>query len=211
MGEVSTIAIVGATGVIGSEIAKEATHRGLKVIGISRSGTAKEPLPGVEYRQGNLLDTPSILSAAQDADAIVIATAATARGGTAEQAAEVVAAHKALIEARPSQRIFVVGGAGGLVMPDGKRMIESMPADYLEPRIFAQVLDLYLASDESLNWTMQVPAIKIEKGAATPKYSLGGDNPVGDHVFTGTFAIAALDELEHPAHLRQRYNVADAA
>ena len=79
-----------------------------------------------------------------------------------------------------------------------------------EAQSFAEILDIYKASSENLDWVMLAPAPEIGPGEAAASYNLGLDNPAGGSVTTGTFAVSALDELEKPAHRRQRFTVADA-
>ena len=202
------IAIIGATGMIGSAITAEAVRRGHNVIGVSRSGAPKNPIESVEYRAGDFSDTDFVLDLADEVDTLVISTASGRKSGDWDP---VLSAHEAFIKRNPHHRVFVVGGAGGLVDEAGVRFIDNgaIPADYAEPRVFAKVLDMYLASNPSVDWVMQVPAMKIEPGEGTEEYRLGGDRAAGMHVYTGTFARAALDEIENPSHSRERYNVAD--
>lgn len=206
----STITVLGATGLIGSDLTREAAARGHRVIGVNRSGTTDSPVEGVEYRAGNLTDTAGVLALAEGSDVLVISVSGGRETG---DYAPVIEAHRQLIEARPKARIFVVGGAGGLETEDGTRLVEAglIPEEYAEePRSFAKVLDLYLASPEELDWVMLAPSPEIAPGEKATSYRLADDRPAGEKVTTGTFAAAALDEIEQPAHRRARFTVADA-
>lgn len=205
----ATIGIIGVTGMVGSDLAREAVRRGHTVIGVSRHGAPETPLAGVEYRVGDFADTDAVMDLANSVDVLIITTAS---GRATGDWAPVLSAHEALIKRQPTTRLFVVGGAGGLRDDEGVRLIDNgfIPEDYAEPRVFARVLDMYLHSNPELNWVMQVPAITIEPGQASEQYVLGGDHAAGTLVTTGTFARAAIDEIEQPAHSRERYNVANA-
>ena len=70
-------------------------------------------------------------------------------------------------------------------------------------------MEIYREAPESLDWVMLAPAPQIAPGPAAARYQLGDDHPAGSFVSAGTFAKAALDELEHPAHHRVRFTVAE--
>ncbi len=206
----STITVIGATGMIGSAIAAEAASRGHRVIGVSRSGEPAEPVEGVEYRTGDLSNLDDVLALAGGADVLVVSTASGRETGDWEP---VLTAHRNLIAARPATRVFIVGGAGGLLTEDGTRLVDAglIPEEYAEePRTFARVLDDYLAAPEDLDWVMLAPSPVIEPGEKAASYLLADDAPAGERVTTGTFAAAALDEIEQPSHNRARFTVADA-
>ncbi|AGF72851.1 NAD(P)-dependent oxidoreductase [Corynebacterium halotolerans] len=209
----ATITVIGATGMIGSAIAAEAAARGHHVIGVSRSGAPSEAagaIEGVKYRTGDFSDTDAVVELAGESDVLVVSTAS---GRTTGDWEPVRTAHRGLIAARPGVRLFIVGGAGGLHTGDGTRLIDAgvIPEEYAEePRTFAQVLDDYLAAPEDLDWVMLAPSPVIEPGEKADSYRLSDDTPAGERVTTGTFAAAALDEIETPAHHRARFTVADA-
>lgn len=206
----SRISIIGATGMIGTEIAREAADRGHDVIGTNRSGTATNPIEGVNYRALDLSDTNAVMELAVVSDVLVISVSGGRETGDYRP---VIQAHADLIAAAPTSRVFVIGGAGGLETPDGTLLINAgvIPEEYAEePKSFVEVLNLYRASGEKLDWVMLAPSPEITPGEKTQTYKLSDDIPAGDSVTTGTFAVAALDEIENPAHVRTRFTVADA-
>lgn len=65
-----------------------------------------------------------------------------------------------------------------------------------------------------MNWVAVSPSQAFTPGEATG-FVLGRDEllvaPDGSsHVSTGTMAVAILNEIEHPAHVRERFTVRDA-
>ena len=194
------ISVVGAAGMVGSQITAEALSRGHQVDAYTRSGrttdlTATQPLA--------LTDTDAVAQVVNASDATVITV-----GGRDDYEA-VVAAHERLIAARPTGRVLVVGGAGALPVGD-QRLLDSpdFPAAYLpEATAFARVYDDYAAS-EGLNWTMIAPSPEIAPGVRTGHYVDGGNGLAGGFVSTQDFAVAALDELENPAYAGERFSVA---
>lgn len=205
----SRISIIGTTGMIGSAITKEAISRGHEVVGTNRSGQADNPVEGVDYRALALTDTEAVKALANESDVFVISVSGGRETG---DFGPIIQAHKDLINAAPSTRVFVVGGAGGLQTEDGTLLVDAgvIPEEYAEePRSFVKVLDAYRAAPEGLDWVMLAPAPEIVPGEKAASYVLQDDLIPGPKVTTGTFAVAALDEIEKPAHKRARFTVAD--
>ncbi len=205
----STITVYGATGMIGSAIAAEAVRRGHTVVGVARH-TPGDPVNGVTYAVGELADTAQVVERAEAGDVLVLSIPPDRTGGSHEP---LLQAHRDLIAASPRVRVFVVGGAGSLLAEDGRPLVEQpgFPDIYrAESTTFTTVLELYRAAADGLDWVMESPAPEIEPGEAAAKHVVGGDTPVGDFVTSGTFAVAALDEIERPSVRRGRFTVADA-
>lgn len=212
----SAITIYGATGMIGHDIAQQAADRGHQVIGVSRSTEPSNTVDGVTYVIGEVADAADVVAKAQDADIVVICVPGPRDGSSVQP---IIDAHAALVPAlaespvAANTRFFIVGGAGATLTEDGTMLLDTpgFPEAYKpEAQSFAEILDLYKASPENLDWVMLAPAPEIGPGPAAASYDLGGDHPAGAAVTAGTFAVATLDELETPAHRRQRFTVADA-
>lgn len=198
------IAVVGATGMIGSRVVAEAAGRGHDVVALSRKGQAVEG--AAESRALDLNDTAALATTIADADATVIAVSGARSGGTDD---EVFAAHRDLIAAAPEGRVLVVGGAGSLEV-DGVRLKDTPGfPDFIlaEATTFSNVLDQYRAS-EGLDWTVLCPAPMIAPGERTGAYRVGGDSVIGDSISAENFAVALVDELETSAHRGARFTVA---
>ena len=202
------IALFGATGTIGSRIAREAVSRGHDVTALSRRG-GQSGVDGVESASGDLGDAGSVAEAARSHDVIVSATGPSRTGESHEPW---LAATQNLIDHAGSARVVFVGGAGSLRLPDGTRLLDSegFPAEYLaEARSGAAALDLFLAAPPEVDWTFFSPAPVILPGERTGVFTLGLDSPVGDQISAEDYAVALVDELERPAHRRQRFTAAN--
>jgi uncharacterized protein len=123
------IGVFGGTGYAGGHLVAEAAHRGHQVTSWSRS-PADQPVDGVRYEQGSLLDPATRAAALEAADVVVVAVAprgdmaGAVRGGIATLAAEAE---------RAGVRIGVIGGAGSLhVAEGGPRLFDTaeFPAEY---------------------------------------------------------------------------------
>lgn len=198
------IALYGASGMVGSEIAAEALRRGHDITAVTRSGSAVD---GATVRAAELADLDTFHEVAAAHDAVVLSVSPDRTGGPHEP---LLAAHRAIAASSVPARVFVVGGAGALEV-DGVQLkdLPGFPDAYLaEATTFAQVLESYRGA-AGLDWTMLAPAPVIAPGQRTGDFKLGLDSPVGDSISTQDFAVAVLDELEEPKHRNRRFTVAN--
>jgi NAD(P)-dependent dehydrogenase (short-subunit alcohol dehydrogenase family) len=111
------------------------------------------------------------------------------------------------------QRYLVVGGAGSLETAPGRREMDDprFPAAVRpEAQAGSEFLNRLRASD--LDWTFLSPSRFFEPGVRTGKFRIGQDRLLVDAagrsaVSMEDYAIAMVDELERPAHSRQRFTV----
>lgn len=111
--------------------------------------------------------------------------------------------------------VLFVGGAGSLEIEPGKRVLDTLldklPKERLEePIVVVKARDVVFASDVA--WTFLSPAGQIAPGERTGRYRLGGMQPVKDaegqsRISNEDYAVALLDELEHPVHTRRQFNM----
>lgn len=197
------IALIGATGNIGSRILAELVQRGHAVTAIARGADSLAPRPGV---------TPCVVDAA-DADALA---------GAIEGHDAVISAARFLhvdypglirIARTNGLRLLVVGGAGSLEVEPGRLLIE-VPQFPEAARPEAQAgIELLktLRGESELDWTFLSPSMLIGPGERTGQFRLGGDqlltNDKGSSISSEDFAVAMVDELERPAHTRRRFTV----
>lgn len=106
----------------------------------------------------------------------------------------------------------MVGGAGSLEVAPGKRLVypPDFPTAYkTEALKGAEFLDL--KSEKQLDWTFLSPSALFLLGERTGKFRLGQDtllsNDKGSSISFADYAIALVDEVEKPAHSRQRFTV----
>jgi hypothetical protein len=72
---------------------------------------------------------------------------------------------------------------------------------------------LQVLRGSDLDWTYLSPAAVIQPGERTGKFRLGGDNLLVDEkgnssISAEDYAVALVDELEKPKHIRQRFTAA---
>ena len=112
------------------------------------------------------------------------------------------------------RRLIVVGGAGSLEIAPGTLLIESpdFPAIYLEEASSGKAFLDALRHVADLDWTFLSPSALFVDGERTGKFRLGKDSLLVDAdgkswISFEDYAVAMLDEIEHPAHVRQRFVV----
>lgn len=210
------IAIFGASGRIGGTVTREALARDHIVTAIIRD-PARFQLTHerLTTATGDVTEPDSIASAVAGHDAVVAAIS-----GRKEAHHEVVPiAARTLLEGLPRagvKRLVWVGGAGSLEAAPGLRLIDTpeFPAEWkAEASAQVEALGLFRASTGGVEWSFLSPPAIIEPGQRTGRYRTGGDQLVTDEkgesrISFQDYAVALIDELEHPAHICQRFTVA---
>jgi putative NADH-flavin reductase len=205
------ITLYGATGRTGSRILEEAISRGHQVTAVVRDTARLSSRPGLTVSQGDLSSVDEIVSSIQGSDAVV-----SAFGPPPEDLAQLVVVTERLTEAvskNHGPRLIVVGGAGSLFVAPGVTLIDSgyLPAEWIGlAKAHEQVLENLRASD--IDWTSFSPAAYFEPGERTGKFRLGTDTLIADdqnnsRISMEDYAIALVDELEHPRHVRSRFTI----
>jgi putative NADH-flavin reductase len=199
------IALIGATGFIGSRLLTELTSRGHRVTAIVRNPEKVPQGAGVTAKAGDVYDKDGLAALLAGNDAVISAV-----HYTASDPATLLAA----VKQSGVKRYLVVGGAGSLEVAPGVKLFDTkeFPAIYLdEARKGGAYLDL-LKGESGLDWTFLSPSALIEPGQRTGKFRLGKDQLLVDdkgqsRISAEDYAIALVDELETPAHSRQRFTV----
>ena len=204
------IALIGATGFIGVDLLNEALARGHSVTAICRDPSKLARKDEVTAIALDVLATDTLADALGGHDVIIAAYNPGNKPGVRGSASILAAA-----EASGVPRLLVVGGAGSLLLADGRRNVDSelFNPDWRQSALgTAAVLDM-LRSGAEMDWVMLSPARTIETGPKRGDYRLGHDHILDDDkhqsfITTGDYAAAMLDEAEHPAHHRERFTLA---
>ena len=211
------IAMYGVTGNLGPIFAGEALNRGHSVTAIVRDpARMKLSHKNLSVMTGDVTDPASVAKAVAGHD-VVIASITGRRDGNHQVVLQ--AAHT-LLEALPRagiKRLLWVGGTSSLEVKPGVTFLESpeypAPAS-LEPATAFEVYKTFKGSSGGVEWSFFSPARGITRGERTGRYRTGVDAVLRDA--EGTFskftwedyAVALVDELEHPKHTRQRWTAA---
>ncbi len=201
----SRVALIGATGHVGSRILNELVVRKHEVTAIARNPETIGKLANVKAEKGDVLNEPELAALLRGHDAVISAV----RFADSDPAILVGA-----VRASGVKRYLVVGGAGSLEVAPGQRLMDQpdFPEAY-KPEAFAgaKFLNLLRGVDD-LDWTFLSPSALFVAGERTGKFRLGTDALITDDAGKSTvsfedFAVALVDELERPAHIRSRFTV----
>ena len=213
------IALIGATGFVGSKLREEALRRGHSVTAIVRHPEKLPQHAALTPKAADVYDPGEVAAAVAGHDLVLSAF----NGGFAgpEAQARHVRGSRAIVEGAKRAgvpRLVVIGGAGSLFVAPGVQLVDTpqFPAEWKEGALGARQALRDLQAEPSLDWTFVSPAALLEPGERTGKYRLGGDELLMDgeqpaHISVEDLAVAVLDEIERPQHSRRRFTAASAA
>lgn len=208
------IAIIGATGYVGSAVLKEAAARGHEVTAlVSRPDTVPH-LDKVVAVKADVQAQDELAGKLEGHDAVISAFSGHAQpdilGYYLSGMKSIIAASKGAGVAR----LLVVGGAGGLEVAPGVQLIDTpaFPEQWKATAEGARQALGLLREESSLDWTVLAPSAHLDPGKRTGAFRLGKDALLVDeagqsHISLEDYAVAMIDELEHAAHSRSRFTV----
>jgi putative NADH-flavin reductase len=210
------ISVLGGTGYGGSAVVREAARRGHTVTSYSRSAPA-EPVDGVTYVTGSLLDPSLLAQSVQDTD--VVFEALSPRGDM-QGKVEGIVDDLIRLANEGGARLGVLGGASStLVSEGGPRLFdvaETAPEILPEVQTGLDVLETLQKAPETLDWFYVSPAASFGAWVPAPvtgAYRLSDDvllkDEHGESVISGDdLALAVVDEIEQPHYRRRRFHAA---
>lgn len=213
------IALIGATGFVGSAILNELLGRGHTVTAVCRHTDMLPKDARVVPFRADVQDQASLLPALRQKDAVI--SAFNTSWSDPAQAKDFVPGslkiEKATGEAG-ARRLIVVGGAGSLYDDNGRQLVDSkdFPEQWKAGASAARDYLEVLKKNQTLDWTFVSPAIEMTpatSGGRKGEYRTGRDKPLFDaeghsRISVQDLAVAVVDELERPAHIRERFTVA---
>lgn len=209
------IGVIGATGKAGSRIAAEAKNRGHEITAIVRNASKLE--------DKSLLVLEKDVFQLTEEDVKGFDVVVNAFGAPFGQEHLHVDAGRVLIEAMKgaiNTRLIVVGGAGSLYVDESKtlKVIDTPDfPDFVKPTAANQATNLEdLKQAEGIKWTFVSPSAMFAIGKRTGSYQIGKDHLLVNsnnesYVSYEDFAVAIVDEIEHPKHLNERFTVVSEA
>ncbi|MGX5801422.1 NAD(P)-dependent oxidoreductase [Bradyrhizobium sp. Arg314] len=198
------IALIGASGQVGSRLLKELSDRGHAVTAIARNPEKIAALPGVTAKRGDAFDRDALAASIKGHDAVISAVHFTASDPDTLIAA---------VRASGVKRYLIVGGAGSLEVAPGKRLVDTpeFPAIYKSEALKGADFLEKLRTVSDLDWTFLSPSALFVAGERTGKFRLGKDTLLatdkGSSISFEDYAIVMANEIENPKHVRQRFTV----
>lgn len=213
------IALIGATGFIGSAILKEALDRGHIVTAIVRN-THKISIesPHLITLKADVLNEDEVAEAVKGHEAVISAyNSGWANPDIYDEFLKGSQSIQAGVKKAGVKRLIIVGGAGSLFVAPGVQFIDTprFPAERKQGALAARDYLNILKNEKDLDWTFLSPAIEMHHGTSGVRkgaYRTGLENPVFNNegrsvVSVEDTAVAIIDELEEPKHIRERFTI----
>lgn len=212
------IALIGATGFVGSALLPELLGRGHQVTVLARTPSKLAPQAGLTVLAADVLKAAQVAQAVAGADAVI---SAYNPGWSEPKIYELfLLGTQAIVDgvkAAGVKRLLVVGGAGSLYVAPGLQLVDTpqFPAEYKQGALAAREALNRLKAETTLDWSFVSPPISLAPGPRSGQYRLGaddllpgqGEQPAG--ISVADLAVAIVDEIEQPKHLQRRFTVAN--
>lgn len=214
------VALIGGTGFVGSALLDELLQRGHEVVALARDPGKYPARPGLSVVRADVQDAQQVQQAVTGSDAVLSAfNAGWGNPNIYQDFMQGSHSIQAGTKAAGVKRYIVVGGAGSLYAAPGLQIVDTpgFPAPILDgARAARDLLKELQAQEHDLDWTFLSPPIGFKPGVRaerTGRYRVGRDEPLMDgdqpgSISAADLAVAVVDELERPAHVRQRFTIA---
>jgi putative NADH-flavin reductase len=214
------IALIGASGFVGSHLLTEALNRGHQVTAIVRHPEKiTVSNTDLQVKKGDVLQQESVASLVAGHDIVV--SAYNPGWGNPKIYEEFIAGSEVILRGSKKagvKRLLVIGGAGSLEIAPGIQLVDTpqFPAEYKQGALAARDFLSILRKENELDWTFFSPAILMHPGITdgrTTKFRLGKDQPVMNEkgesrLSVEDLSVAVLDEVENRKFIRQRFTAA---
>lgn len=210
------VAIIGATGFVGTAILNEIANRNHQITAIARTSQLNEQ---VNWSQTNIFDIDQLTTVLQGNDVIINAYNPGWTNPNIYQ--DFIAGSKAIQEAVKKsgvKRFITIGGAGSLYVAPGIQAVDTpeFPKEYYAGASAARDYLNILKEEKELDWVFFSPAFEMHAGITTGRtgnYRLGLETPVVDEnnrsiLSVEDLAVVIADETENPKHHQIRFTAA---
>jgi putative NADH-flavin reductase len=210
------LAIIGASGFVGSALLTEALQRGHDVTALARNPEKITTTDSkLTTKAVDVENVDELAAALAGHDAVLSAYNA---GWTNPNLYDDFLKNSKAIETATEQsgvkRLLVVGGAGSLEIAPGVQLVDTpeFPAEWKTGATSARDYLTSLRQNTTLDWTFLSPAIMLQPGDRTGTFRLGTDNPVFNDkgessISVNDLAVAVLDEIGKPQFIQKRFTL----
>lgn len=198
------IALIGASGNVGQRLLNELVSRDHSVTAIARNPDNIPATRGVTAVRSDVNDADALAGVLKGHDAVI----SSVRFLDSDPQVLIGAVRTSGVK-----RYLVVGGAASLRVASGERLLDQpeFPAEYKAEASAGTVFLDALKTVDDLDWTFLSPSALFVPGERTGVFRLGKDELLvgenGSSISYEDFAVAMVDEIERPAHVRQRFTV----
>jgi putative NADH-flavin reductase len=209
------IALIGATGFVGSAILKEALDRGHEVTAIVRNPDTLAPQAKLRPMKGDIYNEAEVVRLVAGSDAVI--SAFNPGWSNPDIYSQQVKGARSIINGVKSsgvKRLLFVGGAGSLEVTPGIQSVDlpSFPTEYKQGALATREALKMLGKETGLEWSFLSPSADLFPGQRTGRFRLGTDqllkNAQGEsRISVEDYAMAMIDEVEKPQHIRRRFTV----
>lgn len=213
------VAVIGATGFVGTQVVKELANRGYSVNALARNTSKIEESENVKAVTADIYNTTELSEILKGNDAVISAfNPGWTNPNIFEDFLKGAESIEKAVEESGVKRFITVGGAGSLYIAENLQLIDTpeFPAE-IKPGAEAarQYLEI-IKKNENLDWTFFSPAIEMHQGTAGVRkgtYRTALENPVFDEngrsvLSVEDVAVALVDELENNQFVKQRFTAA---
>ena len=213
------VAVIGATGFVGTQVVKELANRGYFVNALARNTSKIEESENVKAVTADIYNTAELSEILKGNDAVISTfNPGWTNPNIFEDFLKGAESIEKAVEESGVKRFITVGGAGSLYIAENLQLIDTpeFPAE-IKPGAEAarQYLEM-IKKNENLEWTFFSPAIEMHQGTAGVRkgtYRTALENPVFDEngrsvLSVEDVAVALVDELENNQFVKQRFTAA---
>ncbi|MCC9066675.1 NAD(P)-dependent oxidoreductase [Flavobacterium piscisymbiosum] len=210
------IAIIGATGFVGSAILNELASRNQDITAIAR--TPKDTSDAT-WKSADIFNVDALAEILKGHDAVI--NAYNPGWTNPNIYDDFIAGSKAIQEAVKKsdvKRFITIGGGGSLFVAPGLQAVDTpdFPKEYYAGATAARDYLNILKEEKELDWAFFSPAFEMHQGITTGrtgKYRLGLDNPVFNEeqrsiLSVEDLAVVIADEAENAKHHQVRFTAA---
>lgn len=210
------IALIGASGFIGSAIRKEALSRNHKVTALVSDPSKLQPEANLDIQRTDALDTERLSQQLRGHDVVISAFSGHADADIYGYYLKGIRSIVEAVRVANISRLMLVGGAGSLEIQPGVQLLDTpeFPAQWKATAEGARAALQILRDLPDLDWTVLSPPPHIHPGTRTGSYRTGldaviqrDDGPAD--ISLEDYAVAMMDEAESAKHRRQRFTVAN--
>jgi putative NADH-flavin reductase len=209
------IALIGATGFVGSAILKEALQRGHDVTAIVRHPEKIKSHPKLRPQKADIQKGDEVTLSVAGHEAVI--SAFNPGWSNPDIYNQQIKGARSIINGVKKagvKRLLFVGGAGSLEVKPGIQSVDlpEFPAEYKQGALATREALNMLRKEVSLEWSFLSPSSDLSPGKRTGKFRLGTDQLLTSaqgesRISVEDYAMAMIDEVERPKHIRRRFTV----